>query len=340
MPECRFSLQRHLESLYAETPRRFAFRAATPGEYRSWKDAFRGELTQLLGLAGRQRPKAAAEKLRAEDRGRYVEEKYSLDVAEGVFAPIYVLVPKADPPFKPVLVFHGHNPSVQYILGNYPDEKTAAEQTARDNNYAQVLAEAGYLVCAVEQRGFGERLSKGFQEGWTCSDRHLAFAYLMQGRCVIGERCWDGMCAIDYLATRDDVVRGPLAATGNSGGGTTTLWLSALDERVSVAVPSCYFCSFKASIIDLRHCECNYAPGILRLGEMGDLAAMIAPRPLRVIAGEQDDIFPIAAVREQFETVKRAYSLLGAEQKCSLAVHPGPHAYNHEMSHEWLAKWL
>ena len=48
MPECRFSLQRHLESLYAETPRRFAFRATTPEEFRSWKDAFRGELTQLL----------------------------------------------------------------------------------------------------------------------------------------------------------------------------------------------------------------------------------------------------------------------------------------------------
>lgn len=339
MPDERFDLSRHVESLYSR-PRRFAFNAANTGEFEKWKSQFRGELMKLLGLDGRRRPEVSAEKIQAADRGQYVEEKYSLDVGEGVKAAIYVLVPKAEPPFRPVLVFHGHNPSVQHILGNYPDEKTAAEQRARDGNYAQALAEAGYLVCAAEQRGFGERLSKCFNPGWTCSDRHLAFAYMMQGRCVIGERCWDGFCAIDYLRTRGDVVRGALAATGNSGGGTTTLWLSALEDRITVSVPSCYFCSFKASIVDLHHCECNYVPGILRLGEMGDLAALIAPRPFRAIAGEKDNIFPIAAVREQFETVRRAYKLFAAEEKCSLAVHPNPHQYSHKMSHEWLAKWL
>ncbi|MHC4981731.1 MAG: alpha/beta hydrolase family protein [Planctomycetota bacterium] len=340
MADERFKLQAHLEKLYYQAPRRMAFRARSVEEFEAWKGQFRAELEKLLALAGRRRPPASAEKLQARDRGRYVQEKYALDVSEAVKAPIYVLVPKAKPPFKPVLAFHGHNPSVQYILGNYPDEKTAAEQIAKDNNYAQVLAESGYLVCAVEQRGFGERLSTCFQEGWSCSDRHLAFSYMMQGRCLIGERCWDGMCAIDYLLSRDDVAGQAVAATGNSGGGTTTLWLSALDDRITVSIPSCYFCSFKASIIDLRHCECNYVPGILNLSEMGDLAALIAPRPFRVIAGEQDDIFPIAAVREQFETVRRAYALLGAEEKCSLAVHPGPHSYNHAMCHEWLAKWL
>ena len=338
MDDNRFNLQQHMERLYAELPRRLALRAESQSQYQIWKQELRGELLKLLGLAGRSRPPVSAQKLQAFDRGEYVEEKYALDIGEGVTAPIYVLVPKADPPFKAVLIFHGHNPSVQYILGNYPDQATAEQHRLVDNNYAQATAQKGYLVCAVEQRGFGQRLSGNPQGGRSC--RHLAFSYMMQGRTLIGERCWDGMCAIDYLRMRDDLVPRRLGCTGNSGGGTTTLWLSAIDERITVSIPSCYFCSFKASIMDMTHCECNYVPGILALAEMGDLAALIAPRPLRVIAGQEDPIFPVAGVREQFQTVRRAYQLLEAEEKCSLAVHPGGHAYNHALAHEWLAKWM
>jgi hypothetical protein len=163
---------------------------------------------------------------------------------------------------------------------------------------------------------------------------------MMQGRTLLGERCWDGMCAISYLHTRGDTVPDTLGCTGNSGGGTTTLWLSAIDDRISVAVPSCYFCSFKASILSMEHCECNYVPGILAWAEMGDIAALIAPRPFCAIAGEHDPIFPIEGTREQFDTVRRAYALHGIEERCSLAVHPGEHAYNHAFSQEWFARWL
>ncbi|MGC9455297.1 MAG: alpha/beta hydrolase family protein [Phycisphaerae bacterium] len=332
-----FGLQTHLEHLYAYRPRGMSLTAETPEAFGAWQTELRRELVRLLGLVGRERPMPAVERVSAEDRGDYVQQKWALDVGEGVTMPMYLLVPKADPPYKPVLVFHGHNPSVQYVLGNFPDEQTRAERLAHDGNYAQELARKGYFVCAVEQRGFGERQSKLMEGPNSC--RHLAFSYLSHGRTLIGERCWDGMCAIDYLLTRDDLT-GPIAATGNSGGGTTTLWLSAIDERVGVVMPSCYFCSFKGSILGVRHCECNYVPGILETCEMGELAASLAPRPFRAIAGEQDDIFPISEVRSQFETVRRAYGLLGVEDRCSLAVHPGPHAYSHELAAEWLQRWM
>jgi hypothetical protein len=337
MAEDRFGLQPHLERLYADQPPRLALTAETPDELRVWQRELRAEVVRLLGLTGRRRPAPKAEQLAAEDRGEYVEQKWALDVGEGVTAPMYLLVPKAEPPYKPVLVFHGHNPSAQTILGNFPDEQTAAERLAKDANYAQQLAREGYFVCAVEQRGFGERQSEKKHDWNSC--RHLSFSYLLSGRTLLGERCHDGQCAIDYLETRDDLTGAP-AATGNSGGGTTTLWLSAIDERVGVVMPSCYFCSFKGSILEVRHCECNYVPGILEVCEMGELAASLAPRPFRAIAGEQDDIFPIAEVRDQFETVRRAYSLLDAEDRCSLAVHGGPHAYSHKLAADWLDQWM
>jgi len=338
----RFALQSHVDYLYANKPRRMAFNARTVDEFRAWQQALKSDVVELLGLNGRTPPRnPTAEKLQAIDRGRYIEEKYALDVGEGVLANTYVLVPKKEPPFKAIMVFHGHNPSVQYILGNYPNEEVAQERLAADGNYAQALAEAGYLVCAVEQRGFGERVTDQLQSperGRSC--RHLSFEYMLQGRTLLGERCWDGMCAISFVQNRPDVAPGTLGCTGNSGGGTTTLWLSAIDERITVIVPSCYFCSFKASILGVEHCECNYVPGILELVEMGDLAALLAPRPVRFIAGEQDPIFPIAGVREQFETVKRAYALFDAAEKASLTVHSGGHAYNHAFSHEWFGWWL
>ena len=340
MSDPRFRLDAHLEGLYKDAPRELAFCAERPEQFTEWKQQLHARVAELLGLAGRTRPEPKAEKLSETDRDGYVEQKWALDVGEGVAAPMYLLVPGTDPPWKPILVTHGHSPSVGHILGYFANEDEAAERLALDCNYAQAPAQKGYFVCALEQRGFGERLSQDVGEGAnTCTDRHMAFFLQMLGRTVIGERCWDVMCAIDYLQTRDDLAGG-LAMTGNSGGGTTTVWASALDERITVSVPSCYFCSFKASIMDLHHCECNYVPGIAAVFEMGDLAAMTAPRPLRVIAGEQDNIFPIAAVREQFQTVQTAYDLLGASDNCSLAVHPGPHAYNHAFAQEWFAQWL
>ncbi len=337
----RFHLQQHLDDLYTNRRRQQVFWAKSEVEFAVWKGTLCARLLELLGIGGRALPThIQAERLQTIDRGEYTEEKYALDTGE-VHIPIYVLVPKTAPPYKPVLVFHGHDPSVQHILGNYPDKRTEKEGLAVDNNYAQALAQAGYLVCAVEQRGFGERLTdQVHRPDYRISCRHLSFEYMMQGRTLLGERCWDGMVALSYLQTRADVAPGGIGCTGNSGGGTTCLFLSALDERITVSVPSCYFCSFKDSILSMEHCECNYVPRILEYAEMGDLAALLAPRALCIISGEHDPIYPVEGTRAQFETVRRAYDLLGASERLKLAVHPGGHAYNHAFSHEWFRQWL
>lgn len=335
-----FELQTHLDSLFATTSPRLAFRAHSLAEFTRWQDELRTRLRQLLGLACRDPVPVAAQTMATVDRGSYVEEKISLVVGEQVQIPLYLLLPKRKPPFRAILAFHGHDPGVQFILGNYPDEETAAINRRDDNNYAQALAEAGYLVCAVEQRGFGERLTRQTgDERFPRSCRHLAFTYMLQGRSLLGERCWDGMCAISYLQTRPEIRPDGLGCTGHSGGGTTTLFLAALDPRITVVVVSGYFCSFQASILAMRHCECNYVPGILELAEMGDVAALIAPRPLSIVHGRHDPIFPVPATIEQFETVRRAYALHGRNEACTLAIHPGGHAYHHASSQAWFKRW-
>lgn len=329
-PSSLFGLQDHLDDLYANRPR--------PCEDLA---EFRLRLTRLLGLENRPPVRVDAEMIRSDDLIGYREETITLDVGEGARAPVAVLVPRGEPPFKPVIAFHGHEPGMGSILGHYPDAATARDNLARDNNYAQALAEAGYLVCAVEQRGMGQRLTDQTGDGpFPRSCRHLTFAYLMMGRTLLGERCRDAMCAITYLQSRPDVQAGVLGCTGHSGGGCTALWLAALDERVTAAVVSGYFCSFSSSILAMRHCECNYVPGILELGEMGDIAALVAPRPLCVLHGQSDPLFPASATVEQFETVQRAYSGAGRADACALMLHPGGHVYRHAESQAWLRRWL
>ena len=329
-PSSLFGLQDHLDDLYANRPQP----CQDPAE-------FRLRLTRLLGLDNRSPVPVTAEMIHSDDRIGYREETIILDVGEGVRAPAAVLVPRGEPPFKPVIVFHGHELGMGAILGHYPDAATAHDNLARDNNYAQVLAEAGYLVSAVEQRGMGQRLTDQTGDGpFPRSCRHLAFAYLMAGRTLLGERCWDAMCAITYLQSRPDVQAGVLGCTGHSGGGCTALWLAALDERVTAAVVSGYFCTFRDSILAMPHCECNYVPGILKLGEIGDVAALVAPRALCVLHGQTDPLFPAAATVEQFETVQRAYAVAENADACALMLHPGGHVYHHAKSQAWFRRWL
>lgn len=334
-----FALQKHIDLLFSSlTPIESAPQAIAEEELAG---PIKTELQKLLGLANRQPDHLIVKVEKVYHQPTYHEEHVTLNIGEQVQIPIVVLVPKRQPPFKPILVFHGHEPGADYVLGHYPDEETAQVNLAIDNNYAQALAEVGYLVCVVEQRGLGRRLTDQVEDkGYPSSCRHLAFSYLMLGRTLVGERCWDGMAALDYLQTRSDVVSGQMGCTGHSGGGCTALWLSLLDERITAVTISGYFNSFADSILAMRHCECNYVPSLLSLGEMGDLAAWMAPRPFCVIHGQQDAIFPIEAAQTQFETVLNSYTQHGSADACHLHAHEGGHAYDISASLTWFGRWL
>lgn len=339
--QTRFRLDNSLETLYARRAPDLACTADDSRSLLAWQAATRRQVEAMLGIADVPTPRITSRSLlHRRDRGRIEEEKWLVETDSAPDMPLYLLRPAASDPRGTLLVFHGHNPSVQTILGNYPSEEERMQAEGRDGNYAQLLAEAGYLVCSVEQRGFGERQSGTPAAGIPNSCRHQSFFYQMLGRTMVGERCLDGRVALDFLATMDNPVSDDIGITGNSGGGTTTLWLAAIDERLAVAVPGCYFCGFKASLMDIRHCECNYVPGSAGRFDMGDLAALIAPRPLRFIQGIMDPIFPIDASRAEFARTQKAYALLEASDRISMSEFETGHAYNAGAAADWFDRWL
>ena len=107
-----------------------------------------------------------------------------------------------------------------------------------------------------------------------------------------------------------------------------------MDDRVKCAVTSGYFYGFKESLVRLPgNCSCNFAPNLWTLLDMGDLGAMIAPRPLFVESGRQDHLEGepgLGNVYPQVEIARGAYSLLGVPERIVHSVHEG--------GHQWVGK--
>ncbi len=334
LPHSPANLDKHLEQLKQSCEFTHALRGRNREEFEQWRNLARQALCNVLGFGNREAPRCLdLTEFEPRKRGDLMETKFYVESSDEVIIPLYHLQLSSGADRKGViLVFHGHNPSVQYCLGNYPDAETELRMRAKDNHYAEGLARAGWEVFAVEQQGFGERQSSRkapLHDGSIESScRDLAIQYAAHGRTLLGERIRDGMAVLDYL--QREKAGQPIGVTGNSGGGTTTLWLASLDERVAVSVPGSYLCSFRDSIYAVPHCDCNYVPGILQLMEMGDLAALTAPRPFCAIHGQEDPIFPFSGTLQEFAKIQAAYAIFGQNDRCQLASHPGGHAYHIE----------
>lgn len=322
----------HTLGLFDRTSREFAFEGRTREEVKAWQAAFRPRLREALGLTNMEREipfdhrAQKAETLRKEG---YTQEKWYLWTEPDVPLPVWVLIPDkpAARPYPLVLTPHGHNHPEIYI-GVADDDKARASIAEGQRDIAVQAVRQGYLAVLPTARGFGEtRRGDDAHLKKIHSCRTELMHQMLFGRTVIGCRAWDISRIIDWIGRRHEIDPRRIAITGNSGGGTTSVFAPACDERITVAVPSCYYCTFRDSIGSIHHCECNYVPGLLRLGEMWDVAGLIAPRPFRAIAGKDDNIFPIEAVRHAYEQLARIYRAAGVEDKCTLYVGEGGHRY-------------
>ncbi|MCF7853856.1 MAG: alpha/beta hydrolase family protein [Candidatus Pacebacteria bacterium] len=322
----------HFKSMYDKAPGQFSFEGSTIDEWSRWGDAFRPALQRALGLHNMatdlQDHQPWAEQVEAVKLEDYSREFWHLWVEPNVPLPFYLLRPdKQTTPAPLVLTPHGHNrPNLYVGIANNPEEEESIKSGDRD--IAVQAVKEGYTVIAPTTRAFGEtRTNQNRQEDTLHSCRTELMHCLLVGRTVIGERVWDISRLIDWALANLEIDPNRIAITGNSGGGTTSLHAAACDARIAVAVPSCYFCTYVGSIGTIYHCDCNYIPGILRLGEMYDVAGLIAPRPFEAIAGEKDEIFPIQRVRTAFEKLKAIYAAAGAPENCELYVGSEGHRY-------------
>ena len=327
-----YDSEKHFSTLFDACGREFGFHASSEKELFPWQERFRAKLRDALGLANIERDlkdhEPYAEMSVSEDMGTYVRESWHIWVEPTVALPFYLLRPKqSKAPLPLVLTPHGHNhPHIYVGIGENEEEKQSILEGERD--IACQGVEQGYLVIAPTTRGFGETRTAEDQEAGKGSSCRIQLMHdLLVGRTPIGDRVWDMSRLIDWAIATQEIDSERIAMTGNSGGGTITVFAAACEPRISVAVPSSYFCTFQGSIGSIFHCDCNYVPGMLRLGEMYDVAGLIAPRPFMAIAGKEDPIFPIEHVCFAFDKLKHIYDVAGVPEKCELFVGEGGHRY-------------
>ena len=201
-------------------------------------------------------------------------------------------------------------------------------------DYGLRLARMGYVTVCPDARGWGHRRDwKGqgddensFLRGTCLNQARMAEPL---GLTVAGLNAWDNMRLIDYLEARGDIAMDDLGCFGFSGGGYMTLYLAALDPRVCKTFVSGYLYGVDDSLLHLNgNCSCNYTPGLWRLLDMGDIASLIAPRPLLVQSCEEDHLNGsrgLKNVDEQLKIVRDAYKLLGRRDALRHEVCPGGH---------------
>jgi dienelactone hydrolase len=316
--------------LYAAAPRRLRFQATTRADAETWQRDLRAKLTELVGGFPADKTPLRAETLETRTFSAYRREKIVFDSRPGLTVLAYVLTPlRAATPAPVVICIPGHGRGVDDIVGIDERGRDRTERVGYEYDFAIQVAEAGMAAVAIEPIGFGCRRDplnarKGLEQKG-CEP--LGGGAFMLGQTLIGWRVWDIMRTIDYIATRTDLDASRVGCMGISGGGTATLFSTALDSRIRVAMVSGYLNTFRDSIGSLAHCVDNYIPGILNWAEMPDIAGLIAPRPLFVESGEQDRIFPVQASRESFQAVRAIYQVFGAADQIEQEVFPDQHLF-------------
>lgn len=323
----------YAQVLAAETPRKFEFQARDAVALRHWQDAFRRALAEAVGLTriSQRCHEAPTVTKRGETRcDDHIREEWELIPEPGFRVPFFLLKPlEPAGPCPLVLTPHGHGPRSRFTYAGIAEDEEAAKSIREgERDIALQAVRQGYIAIAPEARAFDEGMSQqDIDSKLVCSCQMWQMRALMFNRTLIGERVWDIMRLIDYAETRPDIDTSRIAVTGNSGGGTASLFAAALEPRIGVAIPGSYVCTFLDSIAGMRHCACNYIPGLLELGEMADVAGLIAPRPLLVVNGKEDPIFPIDATRATFERIQQIYATANAPDACELFVGDGGHRY-------------
>lgn len=241
----------------------------------------------------------------------------------------------------------GPYPAILFPLGH--------EHGAKSNeDWQQVLVtfvRKGYVCLTWDPLGQGERIqiydedlgnSKLVQA--TTEHTVLGMQTLLAGDSLARYTIWDGIRALDYLESRPEVDARRIGCTGNSGGGTHTAYISALDDRIQVAAPSCFITSWRRLLTTIGPQDAEQCiPPVLAEGlDHPDFIHAFAPKPYMMLSAIRD-FFSITGARESYTEAQKVYGLLGAADKIGMTEADDGHGYTHPRrvaSYRWFDKWL
>ena len=254
--------------------------------------------------------------------GVLFDESYFISY-DNLKIPIYILYP-------PNFDIDGKYPTIVLFSGHGSAKQVAFEVNSYQHACGSILAKNGFLVYIMENRGMGKLSYLG---------NHLridAVARIIGGTWY-GEILTDALWLIENLHNEPNVDEACIGTAGVSTGGAISMIIASLDERIAAAYVQGFLGSYKKTFGTRgSHCLCGHIPNILDLGDMSDIASLIAPRPVLFVNGTKDSFYTKDADMA-FEKIKKYYKNLKAEQNSKFI---GPEGIKHEFSVDIALKWF
>ena len=249
----------------------------------------------------------------------------------------HLYVPE-DPRFK------APYPAVSAPCGHSFDGKAAPWYS----NVGVLGARRGFVVLVYDPVEQGERYQKrDGRTSWSATREHdnIGIRALLLGESAAQVRLFDGMRAIDYLASRTDIVDAKkIGVAGISGGGTLSAYINAFEPQIACGSPS----GFLSTIRDVYdNCGPQDAEQVvfgqlaIGLNHLG-LVCLRAPSPI-LVSASHSDFFPFMGTTDLVDRARKVYAVADAPDRIDLLSVSGPHHWygsQKEVQFGWMAKWL
>ncbi len=319
--------------LFAE--RRDALAALkTPEDVRKRQDHLRAKFLETLGGFPERTP-LNAKVTGTLRRDGYRVEKVIYEVRPDLHVTANLYLPEGKGPF----------PGILFPLGHYDNPKPAEEY----QRSCILFAKNGLAVLTYDPIGQGERYQvlgpdrKPRARG-TSEHTLVDVGALLVGTCSAQYFIWEGIRGLDYLSSRPEIDPKRLGCAGNSGGGTMTSYLMAIDERVACAVPNCFITSVEKlyTTVGPQDGEANLR-GLVAAGfGHSDYFLLRAPRPSQLSCPTRD-YYDIEGAWSTFREAKRVYAILGLSERMDLFEFDDKHSISkpfREAAVRWFRRWL
>ncbi len=208
-----------------------------------------------------------------------------------------------------------------------------------------LFAKNGIAALCYDPIHQGERREGKEIGGGGYGHSRLAVTSMLVGRAAARVWVWDGIRAIDYLQSRSDILKDQIGCTGNSGGGTATSYIMAVDPRVKCAAPSCFISSARSKVLrDVSADGEQHIHNQIAFG-FGDpeLINLRAPKPTLICATTRDEYFDVNGTWDTFRRSKEIYGALGFSERLDLAEARDEHGFQPPLrvaAVRWMRRWL
>jgi dienelactone hydrolase len=303
-------------------------------DWKAKRKVYRKQLFEMLGLD----PLPEKTDLKPVITGKIEHEQFTVEnlyfqSRPGLYVTANLYTPKGlEKPAPTILYVCGH--------GNVKKDGVSYGSKTSYQHHPAWFARHGYVCLIIDTLQLGE--IEGIHHG---TYRYKMWWWNSRGYTPAGVEAWNCIRALDYLQTRKEVDAGRFGVTGRSGGGAYSWWISALDDRIKVAVPVAGMTDLQNYVVDgcvEGHCDCMFIVNTYRW-DYPLVAALVAPRPLLISNSDKDNLFPLDGVLRLHEKVRSIYRLYGAEKNLGLNITEGPHKDTQELrvsAFTWFNRFL